>query len=122
MKMSFLERLNDAWYAIKNATKMAAFYIRKPYNQLRMQHPCSRFNTWHEHICLPLRLGREMYNNACPFAYKKDFLSEYEDECDECPYFTILELVDGVPKLIGDARFIKAGWGQDKEEMREQYE
>ena len=105
-RQNLFELMDHVWWVTKNAASFLWFYIRHPYHPIRATHPCSRFNTWHEHICLPLRLGKDLYMHACPHAARRKFIHEYEDECDGCPYQVIIDLDEGIPYLYGDERFV----------------
>lgn len=93
-------------FDLKTGIKHLIAYLKRPYNLLRVLPAADRFGFWHAHICLPLRLGKEVFEYACPYAKDKDFVYEYMDECEYCPYFAILSGENGKVTLNGDSRFL----------------
>ncbi len=57
-------------------------------------HPNTDGSWWHYHICLPARFGEEVFNQYCPFA-AEHIDAEFDDRCDRCKYFSILEGENG---------------------------
>lgn len=101
--------MTPIWH-LKNALCLVFGYLKRPYFISRPTHPCDRFESWHEHYCLMLRLGKSMFEYACPHANEKDFDFEYEDECDTCPYHVTMEVRNGKVVFFGDKRFLIPGW------------
>lgn len=77
-------------YIIQSASERFFDYIETPYILVRPPKPSDI--DWHEHICLPLRLGgTELYKAICPYAQNKDFYAEHENECDWCKNLVIVD-------------------------------
>lgn len=74
-------------WVIKSGIKNFFNYIKRPYYTIRPQND----RDWHVHICIPLRLGKECFEYACPYANEKNFDTEGDIRCDYCTHFKILD-------------------------------
>lgn len=80
-------------------------FIRHPFVPI---HPEIDNPYWHDHICLPLRLGKDVFDAFCPFAQCADLDAEIDDRCDCCKYFMIVDAAeDGTMNLRGDSSVLK---------------
>ena len=88
--------------------------MKRLYNPLHIREATQRFGFWHERVCIPLRLGKEVFEYACPYAKTKDFEYEYMDECHDCPYIVTVSGEHGNMILRGDKKFL--GGDTDEED------
>lgn len=84
-------------WTIKVGIRKFFDYLRIPYFTI---NPNKDNNEWHEHICLPLRLGKEVYDCFCPHKSDKTLEPEWSDCCDGCDYFAIIDAPYGKLRII----------------------
>ena len=91
---------------VRRGFKVFNGFIKRPYQFIM---PNKDGSWWHEHICLPLRFGPEVFERYCPFA-KDNIDAEWDDRCDKCKYYSILEGENGSLRLSLDEKAIGKIW------------
>ena len=71
-----------------------------PYHTIK---PAVDSKTWHDHVCLALWLGPEVYEAFCPYAMEQGFASEVDDRCEQCECFSTIYASDGKLRLVTPA-------------------
>lgn len=84
------------FWTIKNGVHKLIDYLLVPYHIIK---PSKENVYWHEHICIPLRLGKEVFDCFCPHR-NKSLEPEWSDCCDECQYLAIIDAHNGELRLI----------------------
>ena len=70
------------WWAVRRGVRLFRAFVRQP-------------NTWHDHVCLALRLGPEVYEAFCPHATERGFEPEVDDRCERCECFSTIYASEG---------------------------
>ena len=88
------------WWAVRRGVKLFRAFVRRPYHTIK---PAVDPNTWHDHVCLALRLGPEVYAAFCPHATEQGFELEVDDRCERCGCFSTIYTSDGKLHLASPA-------------------
>ena len=88
------------WWAVKRGVKLFRVFVRRPYHTIK---PAVDSKAWHDHICLALRLGPEVYETFCPYATERGFEPEVDDRCEQCECFSTIYASDGKLRLVTPA-------------------
>ena len=88
------------WWTVRRGVKLFRTFVKWPYHTIK---PAVDSNTWHDHICLALRLGPEVYEAFCPRAIEQGFEPEVDDRCERCECFSTIYTSDGRLRLASPA-------------------
>ena len=88
------------YWAVKRGVRLFWAFVRRPYHTIK---PAVDSKTWHDHVCLALRLGPEVYTAFCPHAAERGFEPEVDAQCEQCGYFSTVYASDGKLRLASPA-------------------
>ena len=88
------------WWAVKRGVKLFRAFVKWPYHTIK---PAVDSNTWHDHVCLALRLGPEVYAAFCSHVAERGFEPEVDDRCERCECFSTIYASDGKLRLASPA-------------------
>ena len=80
--------LTAVLYVIRRAFRHFLWSLRFPCADIRPDMSSPEW--WHEHICVPLRFGKQAFEAVCPCASMPGFAPEEDDHCDWCPYMCVI--------------------------------
>ena len=89
----------------RHLIKIFKQYTKYPLTILR--HEWCKNDDPHHHICYAARLLGSDLPKVCPFCTRDGFEPEYEDECDLCKYFGIMDITENGFALHIDSRVAK---------------
>ena len=84
------------WWAVRRGVKLFRAFVKQPCHTIK---PAVGSKAWHDHICLALRLGPEVYAAFCPHAPEQEFEPEVDDRCERCECFSTIYASDGKLRL-----------------------
>ena len=90
------------WWTVKRGVKLFRAFVRRPYHTIK---PIVDSITWHDHVCLALRLGPEVYEAFCPYATEQEFEPEVDDRCERCECFSTIYTSDGRLRFNNSAEY-----------------
>lgn len=90
-------------WGIRQGIRNFIQFIKQPYSSISPTFD----DEWHQHICLPLRLGNDVYERSCPYSQCKNHQPEGADACDLCKYLVIIDTTqDQSIRIVGHNQFI----------------
>ena len=84
------------WWAVRRGVKLFRAFVKRPYHTTK---PAVGPKAWHDHVCLALRLGPEVYEAFCPHATERGVEPEVDSRCERCECFSIIYTSDGKLRL-----------------------